>query len=374
MDYKRHDHMQINLPNWVPSAAQNYLIHTEAGQSIRALARETGVHASTILRQVRRLEQKRDDPLVDEGLRRLGRAHFAPVTRQANEDRADMKHSPIKLPEPPSEEAIAKEGRRILRRLCETGAVLAVAKEMDKAVVVRDTKDGGNTRTAVVDREIAAAMALKEWISCPEPSARIACYRITSVGRAALKRLLAEAENRAAKEAQGFAEAQAGFAGARQDWSVSEDEAPRQIRYNLAETPLASLSRRKDRDGKPFLSEDLVAAGEQLREDFELAQMAPQSTQNWERYVTSGRSDPLAVDGLRGPDAARERVQQALADLGPGLGDVVLRCCCFLEGMEAAEKRMGWSARSGKIVLRIALIRLKRHYEERHGRHGPMIG
>ena len=34
------------------------------------------------------------------------------------------------------------EGRRILRRLCETGAVLAVAADMEKAVVVRETADG----------------------------------------------------------------------------------------------------------------------------------------------------------------------------------------------------------------------------------------
>jgi hypothetical protein len=51
---------------------------------------------------------------------------------------------------------------------------------------------------------------------------------------------------------------------------------------------------------------------------------------------------------------------------------VVLRVCCFLEGIETTERRMGWAARSGKIVLRIALQRLQRHYEERAGR--PMIG
>ena len=55
-------------------------------------------------------------------------------------------------------------------------------------------------------------------------------------------------------------------------------------------------------------------------------------------------------------------------DLGPGLADVVMRVCCFLEGLESAEKRLGWSARSGKIVLKIGLQRLKRHYEARRGR------
>lgn len=35
---------------------------------------------------------------------------------------------------------------------------------------------------------------------------------------------------------------------------------------------------------------------------------------------------------------------------------------------------MGWSARSGKIVLRIALQRLRLHYDTTYGKHGPLIG
>ena len=376
---------QVRLPNWLPESARHYLFHTEAGLSIRAVAREAGIHASTVLRQVRRFEQRRDDPLVDEGLRHLGSSHFRQGPRrgsQQKEDLAQMKHTPLTPPassETPSEEEISREGRRILRRLCETGAVLAVARDMDKAVVVRDTADGGTTKTAFVERAVAQAMALKDWIACAQPEARIARYKITSVGRAALKRLLAEAESRAA----GFNETQSSFAGQHRSWAerdVMEEgpdgkSKPRRMRYNLAESPLAALARRKDKSGKPFLSDELVAAGERLREDFELAQMGPWVTQNWDRFLTSGNGGSFtSTDGLGGPEAARARVQDALSDLGAGLGDVVLRCCCFLEGLETAEKRMGWSARSGKIVLRIALARLKQHYDVRHGPHGPMIG
>ena len=151
------------------------------------------------------------------------------------------------------------------------------------------------------------------------------------------------------------------------------DTPKKRIRYNVAESPIAALARRKGRDGKPLLSDDLVAAGERLREDFELGQMGPRVAQNWDKFLTGGDRGTFNTSQGSGPEAARDRVAAALRELGPGLGDVVLRCCCFLEGMEQAEKRMGWAARSGKIVLKIALQRLKRHYDETGG-PGAMIG
>jgi hypothetical protein len=125
-----------------------------------------------------------------------------------------------------------------------------------------------------------------------------------------------------------------------------------------------------------FLGPELVEAAERLREDFELAQMGPRVAQNWDRFLTGGDRGGFQSDsgGAEGPRAARDRVALALRDLGPGLGDVALRVCCFLEGIEAAERRMGWAARSGKIVLRIALQRLRRHYDETYGKSGPLIG
>ena len=370
------------LPNWVPQGAARYLAHTEAGQSIRELARQSGCHASTVLRQIRRFETRRDDPLIDAALRTLGVSHFREVKGTASRPQKQKDHgkmtaqiSPKDMA--PDEQTLAREATRILRRLCETGAVLAVAQDMEKAVVVRDTAAGISTRTAVVDRAIAQAMALKDWIVCKQ-SGRITRYQITAAGRSALTRFLAEHESRTG--VAGFAEAPATFADQQQSWGEKdmpeEAERPRRMRYNLAESPLTALARRRDKNGEPFLADDLVTAGERLREDFELAQMGQRVTQNWDNFLTGSDNGGFVPGnaGGGGASAARDRVSSALADLGPGLGDVVLRCCCYLEGLETAEKRMGWSARSGKIVLRIALQRLKRHYDETIGPGGPLIG
>ena len=70
---------------------------------------------------------------------------------------------------------LSVDGVRVLWRLLETGAVLAVAADMERAVIVREGAQGQSTRTGVVDRAIAEAMALKGWIAAPT-SARITRY------------------------------------------------------------------------------------------------------------------------------------------------------------------------------------------------------
>jgi hypothetical protein len=210
------------------------------------------------------------------------------------------------------------------------------------------------------------ALALKAWIACDNPG-RISRYHVTAGGRAALGAMLAEEENIASglREAPVLDGAEAGGDPA---------SGSGRMRFAPGDTPLAALARRRDKDGQRFLDAGLVGAGERLREDFELAQMAPRMAQTWEHFL--GQADEgggIAGATGFGAEAARARLIGALRELGPGLGDVALRCCCYLQGLETAEKKMGWSARSGKIVLRIALHRLRRHYE-RLGSQAGMIG
>ena len=365
--------------------ARLYLSHVEQGVSIRALARQLGCHASTVLRRIRRFEQRRDDPLIDRAL--TSEAAVAPKAT------------------PQAAAADACQILRVLRRLAEPGAVLGTADTMDKAIVMRD-----ELRTAVLDRRLAETMALRGWILRLPEAGRLQRYVITPGGRAALRQMLHSPRQRnavpgpsdfaaadpvhadpvhaaagAPADSQmqpGMAEAAAGFDHADrhrvwQDRVIEDPEDGRRVRsrVNLAESPLLMLARRRDQDGQMFLTPGMVSAGERLREDFELAQMGPRVTQNWDGFMTSGIDVSRMGGGYRGgSESARDRVAVALRDLGPGMGDIVLRVCCFLEGIELTERRLGWSARSGKIVLRLALMRLERHYHELYGSGAPLIG
>lgn len=148
--------------------------------------------------------------------------------------------------------------------------------------------------------------------------------------------------------------------------SCAGAQARQEPERDLKESPLAWLARRKDKDGRPMLSDAEFDAGEKLRADFWFAQMTPRVTANWSLLLGAGGGTRGAPD--IGPDlkdsiiAARERVRRALSSVGPDLAGVLIDVCYHLKGLEASEKASGWPQRSGKIILQIALRQLARHY------------
>ena len=354
-------HSELSLPDWLPMAAGNYLQHTVMGQSIRAVARARSCHPSTILRQIRRLEAMRDDPLVDAALESLSTAAVEKDIKSQGDSiimstEVFENHNQATAISPNPK--IDQDGLMVLRRLCERGAVLAVAREMESAVVVREDEEGQSIRTGVVDRSVAQIMALQNWITCKDPDARVVKYTITPEGKRATRELTAAEENKANVLSDARAD----------NWNTGVDRSVG-TRYMVAENPIMSLSRRKDKTGKPFISREQLAAGENLRQDFVLSDVtAHELRQSHENLVVPQRNIP------KGVAAARRRLKLAIDDLGPGLADVALECCCFQNGLEVTEKKMGWSSRSGKIVLRIALTRLIKHYKCTQGKFAPLIG
>jgi len=171
------------IPTWLPQSVARYVAHSEQGVSIRQLARRDGCHASTVMRQIRKLEAMRDDPVVDSALRKFRSDAIEETGCEPDTTGQDGM---------PEDGLIKAEGARILRRLCETGSVLVVANDMETAVVMRDEV----TRTAMVSRQLAQAFVLKGWIVCVQ-AGRISRYAISPTGRAALSRLVAAAENQA---------------------------------------------------------------------------------------------------------------------------------------------------------------------------------
>ncbi len=132
----------------------------------------------------------------------------------------------------------------------------------------------------------------------------------------------------------------------------------RSVTVNLVEAPLGWLKARG------LISERQFDAGERLREDWERAQLAPAVTMKWDAppLRRGARAAPAASDPTSAQIGARRRFDEAVAAVGPGLGDVLWRIVCAGEGMREAERALGWPARAGKLVLGLALDRLADHY------------
>lgn len=130
--------------------------------------------------------------------------------------------------------------------------------------------------------------------------------------------------------------------------------AVRSVRVNLAESPLTWLHARGHLNDRQF------AAGERLRADWERAELAPSVTMRWDPVRIAGGEPGLTQSERQ--LAARRRFDGAIAAAGPGLSDILWRVVCAGEGVPVAEKALAWPARSGKLVLELALDRVAGFY------------
>ena len=130
----------------------------------------------------------------------------------------------------------------------------------------------------------------------------------------------------------------------------------RSVTVNLAESPLTWLHARG------HLSECQFDAGERLRADWERAQLAPGVTMRWELVRVRGSGGDRGLNATERQIAAKARFDGAVAAAGPGLCDILWRVVCAGEGLPDAERALAWPARSGKLVLGLALDRVAEFY------------
>lgn len=128
----------------------------------------------------------------------------------------------------------------------------------------------------------------------------------------------------------------------------------RSVTVNLAESPLGWLH------AHGHLDDRLFSAGERLRSDYERAQLSAGVTMRWEPVRVRSTGGPLSPSERQ--IAARQRFDGAIAAAGKGLDDILWRVVCACEPLPTAEKVLDWPARSGKVVLKLALDRVADFY------------
>lgn len=244
-----------------------------------------------------------------------------------------------------------REAKRVLPRLAATKGGVLILSHTDGRYGLQSTRTRGGKPRTKVDSQIISAF-LREELLCDGEGG----YVLSELGRNWVARNAGSADPFRAQH-QIDATRMIDGRGAGTSTALTP------MRVNLAETPLGWLRRRKGADGKALVSEAQFEAGEKLRADFTIAQMTPRITADWMQQADGGkRAGPCNMEMSEKVVAARQRFYKAVEAIGPGLAEPVVDVCCYLSGLEDAERKMGWPQRTGKVVLAIALERLADHY------------
>lgn len=130
--------------------------------------------------------------------------------------------------------------------------------------------------------------------------------------------------------------------------------------------PIFKLYNRQRNIAHKYLNENHVRAGQKLFEQFAHANLQPSITMNWEKlssapqaHYTGGKDCGFSEKTY----IARRELYQSLESIGAEFAAILVEVCLFGHGLEATEKAMKWPARSGKLLLTMALDRLAEHYQ-----------
>jgi hypothetical protein len=244
-----------------------------------------------------------------------------------------------------------RQTRGVLALLARPGAVARVvpAKRYGGAAQVSIQPHGSGRRCARIDLAVMHALAARDLVATDGPDR----WRITAAGLAWIDRDCTP-HDRFRSQHQPI----------EQRLVETPDGVHRSMRVNGAESPLAWLRGRPDHEGGSYLSQEQFEAGERMRRDYTAAMMAPSVTANWSGFHLPRQArrrvsaDVLSDSAV----AARQRIEAALEAVGPEFAGLLVDVCCLLTGLEDVERARKWPKRSAKLVLRLGLAQLARHY------------
>lgn len=240
------------------------------------------------------------------------------------------------------EAEVKREAKRLFRRLAEPQMRLERTSSKSFALVGQGAVNAGRANV-----DLVRALLRRDWLQPRGTSPE--SYALSQTGLAWYTRALAKDDRFAAQHR---------IAGTRR--VMDQDGVERSVAVNEAESPAGRYFAHGAIDAVQF------AAAEKLRRDFTLAQLMPRMAADWSAPAASGtRSAPAPQHLSDTVIAAKQRFSNALRAVGPGLSDLLIDVCCYLNGLESVETAQGWPRRSAKVVLQLALDRLATHYGTR---------
>jgi uncharacterized protein YjhX (UPF0386 family) len=256
---------------------------------------------------------------------------------------------------------LSREGVRLLAELRQPGRYAILDPTDDDALILRCARAGvslgGGRFQLAVGEELQRHDLVEELGSFSRR-----CFRISIIGLARLRRAGAGPGEAFAAQHRDLVEERIEVEGRKTTLVV-----------NASESPLDWLRRRKGFDGEPLIDSPCFEAGERLRRDLTFGAILPRVTANWSAAVADkarGAPRDLAY-ATEAVIAARERATRALEAVGADFADLLIDLCGFLKGLEQIERDRGWPARSGKVVVKLALGRLADHYGLQKAARGP---